>query len=424
MTHDIFDRYGFKDIDDSTSLNSDTVAPEWTRVSSKNILDFDGFETEYVWYTDGNMHIFMFGDSDLYEPDVDYADHVCESEREAQEWFDSYTGAEFDDCDTDLMETESLTEAYTNLPKWFTDFLDHHSEGKSVKRVLTNRGIDLANATYTRGVFPRSNRDPVLKDPSRLTIFRLKDYRNNPIIYIVGVNDPWIHHSATATWDSKYASELPMKTILDLAVEYGYIDTNDSTNTNQEVRRERAELKRKSKSSQRGRGQYPVVRNIYQTDEYGAKDFSKIIGTETEWITSKDQDKSGYSLNPDKYIKLLDTVGLDNYSTRLDAYYNKIENLRIRILTLMNKLTLDSTANDNNAFSEISSAIYELGRAIDRYQRLKQNIEEIIQQGNVKDDYPMEERISDEFRWDIKYVRDSLNDTIDVVKKLESKFAE
>lgn len=59
---------------------------------SKSVIDSDGFLTDYVWYTNGDKHIFMFGDEDYTEPDEDYADWECDSEKTAQEWFDTYEG--------------------------------------------------------------------------------------------------------------------------------------------------------------------------------------------------------------------------------------------------------------------------------------------------------------------------------------------
>ena len=60
-------------------------------------MDSDGFMTDYSWYTNGDKHIFMFGDIDLYEPDEDYADWVAETEEEATNWFDTYKGFEDED---------------------------------------------------------------------------------------------------------------------------------------------------------------------------------------------------------------------------------------------------------------------------------------------------------------------------------------
>lgn len=78
----------------------------WEEVESKTVKDEDGYSTSYTWYkavVDGEeKHIFMFGD---YEPDENYADWECETEEEAQEWFDSYNGFEDDLDESQLTET-------------------------------------------------------------------------------------------------------------------------------------------------------------------------------------------------------------------------------------------------------------------------------------------------------------------------------
>lgn len=82
------------------SLKEDNDAEEWEEVASKAVEDSDGFLTDYVWYTDGNKHVFVFGDSDIYRPedgDFDWEVDIvkgkeAESYKEAQDWFDSYNG--------------------------------------------------------------------------------------------------------------------------------------------------------------------------------------------------------------------------------------------------------------------------------------------------------------------------------------------
>lgn len=71
----------------------------WYMVDQKRVRDSDGFMTDYTMYRneDKSRYIFMFGDADIYEPDPTYADWEVDSEAEAHEWFESYTG--FDDED-------------------------------------------------------------------------------------------------------------------------------------------------------------------------------------------------------------------------------------------------------------------------------------------------------------------------------------
>lgn len=112
MAYDIFSRYGLNKIEDTedgdVKLNN---ADQWKLVKSKEVLDSDGFLTEYTWYTNGDKHIFMFGDSEIYEPDEDYADWEAETDEEAAEWFDNYTG--FDSEFEDEFEEDVTDDQYT-----------------------------------------------------------------------------------------------------------------------------------------------------------------------------------------------------------------------------------------------------------------------------------------------------------------------
>lgn len=371
----------------------------------------------------------------LKEPE-DWTNEGCEDFGTCEEVEDNFLNRSFKrrfamgDDDEESYESRncSLTEAYNNLPSWFTNFLDNHVDGKAVKRVLSSRGIDLANATYIKGDMPRSNRDPVLKDESRLAIFRLNDGRGE-IIYIKGVNNPYlrVNNAGRYGWEYKYANELPMKTILEMTTEYGYIDTNDSRNTNREVRRERAALKRAA-GPERGKGQHPVERTIYSTDEYGRKDYNNPLGTEIEWVMTKNQDKSGYPLDPEKYKRMLDNVGLDTYGARLESYFKKIEALRTRIIAAMNQFSVDSSPKfrvgnffSRNIYGDIGDATQNLAKAIDEYQGLKKECAAVVNRWEGKASREeLDERIQELFKWNGKHVREYIEETLKAVTAIEN----
>lgn len=71
----------------------------WFKIAQKSVKDSDDMYTDYTLYRnkDGSKFICMFGDSDLYEPDEDYADTVFNSEDEAIEWFNNYGDDEDED---------------------------------------------------------------------------------------------------------------------------------------------------------------------------------------------------------------------------------------------------------------------------------------------------------------------------------------
>lgn len=90
---------------------------DYEKVTYKSVPDSQGFITDYTWYkmSDGR-HVFILGDNEVYTPENTYFDHECESEREAQEWFDSYGEDEEEEDvyppteDKDFQDSEAVEE--------------------------------------------------------------------------------------------------------------------------------------------------------------------------------------------------------------------------------------------------------------------------------------------------------------------------
>lgn len=78
---------------------SDVDSNTWVKLAQKQVLDSDGFYTDYTMYSneDGTSYIFMFGDEDIYGPDPQYADYECSNWDEAAEWWNDYNGFGEDD---------------------------------------------------------------------------------------------------------------------------------------------------------------------------------------------------------------------------------------------------------------------------------------------------------------------------------------
>ena len=97
---------------DWTEEDPEETQTEWEEVASKNVFDSDGFLTDYVWYTNGDKHVFVFGDSDIYKPedgDFDWEIDIvrgkeAEAYKEAQDWFNSYKGFEDEDLDLEVAD--------------------------------------------------------------------------------------------------------------------------------------------------------------------------------------------------------------------------------------------------------------------------------------------------------------------------------
>lgn len=80
----------------------------YEEIDSKEVMDSNGFYTEYTLYTNGENFICIFGDRDLYTPEDTEPDFETESEKEAREWFANYRGFEDED---DSYYDESLNES-------------------------------------------------------------------------------------------------------------------------------------------------------------------------------------------------------------------------------------------------------------------------------------------------------------------------
>lgn len=101
------------------SLKED-LDSEWRELETKQITDFDGFLTDYTLYTNGVTYICMYGDKDVYSPDIDEADYESDSEDEAYEWFNNYNGFDEDYIDecanmVSKVNESKLTEGYYDI---------------------------------------------------------------------------------------------------------------------------------------------------------------------------------------------------------------------------------------------------------------------------------------------------------------------
>lgn len=90
----IAEMLGFEDWEHLERVNN---GEEWEEEDTKDVMDSNGFWTEYTWYSKDDKHIFIFGDRGVYTPyNADY-DHECDSYDEAKEWFECYQGFEEDE---------------------------------------------------------------------------------------------------------------------------------------------------------------------------------------------------------------------------------------------------------------------------------------------------------------------------------------
>ena len=106
--------YGGATTDDFAEVEEEVLAKlnggdgpkeaKWERLITKSVNDSDGFTTDYsMWYNDGEKRwVFIFGDSDVYDPTNTDPDWETEDPEEARQWFLDYKG--FEDTDESLKE--------------------------------------------------------------------------------------------------------------------------------------------------------------------------------------------------------------------------------------------------------------------------------------------------------------------------------
>jgi len=366
-------------------------------------------------------------DSTKYN-DVTTQDDCCntvDKEKMFDEAFEHVYGIDNPEADT-----ETLHEAFGAFPDWLKNFI---LRNKSVKAALTKRGVDLARATYISGEIPRNARDAAFKDPSRFAVFRLRDrpeidgYRPYEVIYIPGITDPDVYPDINNKWSRFSASSISKKKLIELCIEYGYIDMNDSRNSNLAIRRERAAAKDGMIDREPQKGMYPKRTNvIYGTNPDGSRNWDDIVGYDVKWVTQRGYDKSGYKLDPDKYGRMLDNVGLDDYAVRLRMLYNKIESARTRLISVMTKYTAADSMKvrvksswERNIFGNIQRIVSDFSRAIDSYRELEGAVNELVTADDI-DDAQKDRRIRNVFQWTGKRVREYLNEVTDGLKNVES----
>lgn len=296
----------FADDDDDI----DTDLGPWEEMDSKQVEDSDGFMTDYTWYVKDNddgseTHVMIFGDQDLYNPLNSEPDAEFDSEERAEEWFNNYRGFEDDDDESYLNEAFS-----PSLPYWLVDYIQENKE-VSLKLAKTKH-LDLANMEYTKlskDDIPIQDSHPLLKDETKQLVYLLRDNRKN-IVYLPGISplDTQLYIDPKDNYRSTSISRMSLKRLLNYVVSIGYIDKSKDSNLNISKQKERKDNIKGTIS--RGEGQYQTEIKEYPKDEYGRKNYDADPIISKIWVNAKNQDKSGYLLNPNKYKNMLDQADL------------------------------------------------------------------------------------------------------------------
>lgn len=87
----------------------------WQLLRRKDVMDWDGFWTEYSLYKseDGSKYVCVFGDSEIYTPENGDWDFETEFATEAIEWFENYDTDWYDeDAEEDLFQNPETVDGW------------------------------------------------------------------------------------------------------------------------------------------------------------------------------------------------------------------------------------------------------------------------------------------------------------------------
>lgn len=307
----------------NTNIQESYNNSEWTMVKTKSVYDSDGFLTDYTWYTDGNNHIMMFGDKEIYEPDIDYADFVTDDEDEASDWFDFYEVSE------DELENIDETITEEKLLKFDIEYTDRESGEEGLRDTI--KGKDQADAINKYFSNPKNVSNEITK------IYRKDGKKLNEVAPIIAA----AAGAALTSFASQAGSNLADKIFEDVSEEYSI-------------------------------GDYVK--------------FSDDIGKIVDIIKTSDG-KEKYEIMSDyRYSFLIDPEDIDEISSEdeYNSFYGKIEDLKeVFYYKDGKKITEDieetfgeppAPGKDTGAANTISALIQDEWQAIDGYNKAIENL--------------------------------------------------
>lgn len=271
---------------------------------------------------------------------------------------------------------ESLTEKFSEgIPEWFLKYInkkDNFYDG--LKDKLLRKGIDLNKVTIVEDELPTGAWDPKYKDPNKFPVFEFsltgKDYDNQ--LYIKGINDN--DYTYDENYHNIYFKNIPVKTLINKAKHYGYIDKTDSNTSNQDLRAQRYNAKKgvvdRTKTAQYKKYDTEWVDSYYDDKGRYVPGYSKKLDT-YKWVDLADKgyDKSGYQSQIGRLKKKLYSASLEDYSERLEKMGNQLNQVQEEVKKLFSEVKLPDMKNSiekdgnrrtriSNNFSDITSRIY------------------------------------------------------------------
>lgn len=198
------------------------------------------------------------------------------------------------------------------------------------------QGINLAEAEFISGDAPVKNTDPRIKEPN-IPIYHLILPDNKDTVYAVGINDNQYvpFNDPEEGWIDKKFGYLPFKIIKKYAVDFCYLDSSNSKNYIDtgmlDQRRENAKLA----NSETG---------YYRKNQVVPHDWWDNSDNEGKYI-----DKSGYLVDPRKYIKKYESNHMvDVILNNLDACRDAFNSCKNAWASAISDMSIDSTRPVNS----------------------------------------------------------------------------
>lgn len=199
-----------------------------------------------------------------------------------------------------------------------------------LNQVLWLANIDLQNAEFVTAPIPQNARDPILKNPDYLLIFHvLRDKGVAPEqtkeqIYIKGINDN------DKFWSDDKGNDIPfkyqsMKTLLAHTVDFCYVDKSDPKNVKD------ISLLKNDRRKEQDNFRDDILAG--QERNISRRNGNNVIATYD--CNGLLIDKSGYLVDPKKYLKKLISLGRQDQATTIQKLYDRIENLKKMYLDVL-----------------------------------------------------------------------------------------
>lgn len=230
---------------------------------------------------------------------------------------------------------ESVNES---VPEWIRSSRDY----SEFLRQANRKGIDLYNATFVTIDPPTSNRDPILKDSTKVVVFGIDDLGTLKL-YSPSTEldlDPYL------TSQYKGCNQLSWKTLLSMTKYCGYYDLTSNVKKDPDLLNAR-------KSAKQGDINY----NRDQRKQYKYKD---------HWLTKSDRvhdyDKSGYAIpTPTELLGKLYNPAESSWDQVLNNIYKGIKKIDQSVKSKVNQIdefSKEAVDIQRDYYSKLSTVLY------------------------------------------------------------------